>query len=99
VQIRNEKQKRFSRWFPLQYSFPIFSTEIFNVRERNNFMQTAKQEVNKLLKRLPNDCTLEDIQYHLYVIQKIERGLKDVEEGRVYTQEQVEKKMAKWLKK
>ncbi|MBM4167491.1 MAG: hypothetical protein FJ218_11320 [Ignavibacteria bacterium] len=62
-------------------------------------MQTAKQEVNKLLKRLPNDCTLEDIQYHLYVIQKIERGLKDVEEGRVYTQEQVEKKMAKWLKK
>ncbi len=62
-------------------------------------MQTAKQEVTKLLNRLPDDCTLEDVQYHLYVLQKIEQGLKDIEEGRVYTQEEVEKKMAKWLEK
>lgn len=62
-------------------------------------MQTAKQEVSELLKRLPEDCSLEDIQYHLYVLQKIERGLKDVEEGRVYTQEEVEKMMSKWLTK
>lgn len=62
-------------------------------------MQTAKQEVSNLLNRLPDDCTLEDVQYHLYVLQKIERGLKDAEEGRVYTQEEVEKKMSKWLEK
>jgi predicted transcriptional regulator len=62
-------------------------------------MQTTKQEVSDLLKRLPDDCTLEDVQYHLYVLQKIERGLKDIEEGRVYTQEEVEKKMSKWLEK
>lgn len=62
-------------------------------------MQTAKQEVSNLLNRLPEECTLEDIQYHLYVLQKIERGLKDVEEGRVYTQEEVEKMMSKWLAK
>ena len=62
-------------------------------------MQTAKQEVNELLNRLPEDCSLEDIQYHLYVLQKIERGLKDAEEGRVYSQEEVEKMMAKWLTK
>lgn len=62
-------------------------------------MQTTKQDVSDLLNRLPDDCTLEDVQYHLYVLQKIERGLKDVEEGRVYTQEEVEKKMSKWLEK
>ena len=62
-------------------------------------MRTTKQEVSNLLNRLPDDCTLEDVQYHLYVLQKIERGLKDVEEGRVYTQEEVEKKMSKWLGK
>lgn len=62
-------------------------------------MQTTKQEVSDLLNRLPDDCTSEDVQYHLYVLQKIERGLKDVEEGRVYTQEEVEKKMSKWLEK
>ena len=62
-------------------------------------MQTAKIEVSKLLESLPDDCALEDIQYHLYVLQKIERGLKDADEGRVYTQEEVEKMMAKWLEK
>jgi len=62
-------------------------------------MQTVKQEVSNLLRRLPEDCSLEDVQYHLYVLQKIERGLKDAEEGRVYTQEEVEKMMSKWLEK
>ncbi|MCL5985432.1 MAG: hypothetical protein M1371_02570 [Actinobacteria bacterium] len=62
-------------------------------------MQIAKQEVSKLLKSLPDDCVLEDIQYHLYVLQKIERGLKDADAERVYTQEEVERMMAKWLEK
>lgn len=62
-------------------------------------MQRAKHEVSDLLKRLPEDCSLEDIQYHLYILQKIERGLTDAKEGRVYTQEEVEKMMAKWLEK
>ena len=62
-------------------------------------MRTAKREVSRLLTRLPDNCSLEDIQYHLYVLQKIEKGLKDVEEGRVYTQEEVDKKMVKWLEK
>ena len=62
-------------------------------------MQKIKQEVGRLLNRLPDDCSLEDVQYHLYVLQKIEHGLKDAEEGRVYTQEEIEKRMAKWLEK
>ena len=62
-------------------------------------METVKQEVSNLLTRLPDDCSLEDVQYHIYVLQKIERGMKDVAEGRVYTQEEVEKKMSKWFEK
>ncbi|HCX90527.1 MAG TPA: hypothetical protein DHT43_08470 [Deltaproteobacteria bacterium] len=57
-------------------------------------MGTVKEKVGNLLTRLPDDCSLEDVQYHLYVLQKIERGLKDAQEGRVYTQEEVEKRMA-----
>jgi hypothetical protein len=44
-------------------------------------MSTAKQEVRLLLDQIPEDATFEDIQYHIYVREKIERGLKDVEEG------------------
>jgi predicted transcriptional regulator len=62
-------------------------------------MQGVKQEIIKILDNLPDDCTLEDIQYHIYVLQKIEKGLKDAEEGRVYSQEEMEKRMSKWLKK
>ena len=54
-------------------------------------MQTAKKEVSDLLDRLPDNCTLEDVRYHLYVIQKIERGSKDAEEGSVYDEEEMKK--------
>jgi predicted transcriptional regulator len=62
-------------------------------------VQPAKKEVSDLLQRLPEDCTLDDIQYHLYVLQKIDRGLKDAEGGRTLTQEEIEKRMSKWLEK
>ncbi len=62
-------------------------------------MQTAKQEVMELLKDLPDDSTLEEIQYHLYVRQKVQTGLKDVEQGKIFSQAEVEKRMEKWLVK
>jgi predicted transcriptional regulator len=60
-------------------------------------MSTAKQEVRLLLDQIPDDATFEDIQYHIYVREKIERGLKDVEEGRVVSEEEMERRMQKWL--
>jgi predicted transcriptional regulator len=62
-------------------------------------MQSVKEEVIQLLKELPDDSTFEEIQYHLYVRQKIQSGIKDIEEGRTYTQEEMEKRMDKWLAK
>jgi predicted transcriptional regulator len=60
-------------------------------------MRTAKQEVKKLLDQIPDGASYEEIQYHIYVRQKIERGLKDVAEGRTVSQEEIERRMAKWL--
>jgi predicted transcriptional regulator len=62
-------------------------------------MGTPKEEVRKLLDQIPDDSSFEDIQYHIYVREKIERGLKDVEEGRVLSHEEVERRMSKWLGK
>lgn len=59
----------------------------------------AKQEVRRLLEGLPDDASFEDIQYQIYVCQKIQRGLQDVAEGRTLTQEEVERRMARWLGK
>ena len=60
-------------------------------------MATAKQEARRVLESLPEEASLEDIQYHLYVLQRIERGRRDVEAGRVISQEEVERRMARWL--
>jgi hypothetical protein len=62
-------------------------------------LQTAKQEVQEFLQELPDDATLEDIQYHIYVKQKIAQGLADVREGRVSTQAGVERRFSRWLEK
>ncbi len=60
-------------------------------------MATAKEQLRDLIERLPDDCTLEDVQYHLYVQQKVERALDDVRQGRGVTQHEVERRMAKWI--
>jgi hypothetical protein len=60
-------------------------------------MSTAKTQVQKMLEELPDDTTLEDIQYHIYVREKIEHGLEDLEKGRIVSQEEMEHRLSKWL--
>jgi len=60
-------------------------------------MSSVKRAVLDLVKKLPDDCTLEDVQYQLYVRQKVDRSMKAVAAGRVQGHEQVKKRLAKWL--
>ena len=60
-------------------------------------MQTAKQEVEQLLTHLPDDSSLEDIQYHLYVLEKIKKGRGDIAAGRSHTHEQARERLRRWL--
>ena len=60
-------------------------------------MPTAKEEVRDLLEKIPDDSTFEDIQYHIYLREKIRKALDDVEAGRVLTQDEAEARMDKWL--
>jgi predicted transcriptional regulator len=62
-------------------------------------METAKEQVQHILAMLPEDASLEDIQYHIYVRQKIEQGLADVEAGRVISHAEVQQHLAKLLTK
>ncbi len=43
---------------------------------------TIKEEARRLVDRLPEDATWEDLQYEIYVRQAIDAGLKDSNEGR-----------------
>ncbi len=60
-------------------------------------MNKVKDEVREILDRLPDDCTIEDIQYHLYVVEKIKKGIKRAEKEVTYTQAEIEEKYKKWV--
>jgi predicted transcriptional regulator len=60
-------------------------------------VSTAKEEVRKMLDRLPEDATLEEIQYRLFVRQKIERAMQQAEAGETLSMDEAEQRLSKWL--
>lgn len=60
-------------------------------------MGTATVEVEGMLRALPDDVTLEDIQYHLNVLEKIKLGERRAETEGTLTQEQVTARLRQWL--
>ncbi|HXI13219.1 MAG TPA: hypothetical protein VNM92_11350 [Thermoanaerobaculia bacterium] len=60
-------------------------------------MDTAKAQVQKILETLPEDASFEDIQYHIYVRQKIQLGIDDVGAGRTVSHSEVQQRLAKCL--
>ena len=60
--------------------------------------ESPKNLAKSLLNRLPDDVTWEQIQYHIYVLEKLDEGERQCARGEFYTLEEVEQKLAKWLK-
>ena len=61
-------------------------------------MGNAKREALALIQQLPDNSSLEDIQYHLYVREKVKHGLSDLKSKQTLSQKEVERRMKKWLK-
>ncbi|REJ85655.1 MAG: hypothetical protein DWQ45_18300 [Planctomycetota bacterium] len=60
-------------------------------------MATAKDKVQEILQRLPDDASLESIEYEIYVQRKIRQGEEDVAAGRVLTMDEMQLRLGKWL--
>lgn len=60
-------------------------------------MTTAKEDVAEMLQRLPENAQLEDIQYHLYVLEKIRRGISRAETEGVVSHDDARQQLAAWL--
>jgi len=57
----------------------------------------TKEKVKKTIDRLPDSFTVDRVVEELVVLDKIEKGLKEVEEGKVYSTQQVKDHLKKWL--
>jgi predicted transcriptional regulator len=58
----------------------------------------TKDKVRQTIERLPENFTVDQIVEELVTLDRIEEGLKDIEEGRVFTTDQVKKELKTWLK-
>ena len=61
-------------------------------------MSKAKAEALEMIKKLPDDVTTGAIIEELFFKQQVEKGLQDVAEGRVLTQEELKERIARWRK-
>ena len=61
-------------------------------------IMNSKRDAIEMIEKLPEDSSTSDIMAELYFKSKIEKGRMDIREGRVLTQEEVEKKMSVWAK-
>lgn len=59
---------------------------------------TVKEQLHKIVDELPEDGTIEAMQYRLYVLQKVRQGLDAVDQGKGVGHADVLKRMEKWLK-
>jgi predicted transcriptional regulator len=56
-------------------------------------MPNVKDEAKKLIDRLPDQVTWDDLMYEFYVKKKIAMGIQAVDEGRTMTHEEVKKRL------
>ena len=60
-------------------------------------MATAKEEIRRMLETLPDDATWEDVQYSIYVRERVERGRLEADQDKLIDQDEVETRMNRWL--
>jgi len=58
---------------------------------------TSKQKILKALAELPDDAGVEEALERLYLLYKIENGIRQADAGELISQEEARKRMAKWL--
>ncbi|MHB9139516.1 MAG: hypothetical protein ACYC4Q_08940 [Victivallaceae bacterium] len=58
---------------------------------------TAKENLKQLIKTIPDESTFEDIQYQLFIVEKLARSREQIRNGKTHTQSEVEKRLKKWI--
>jgi hypothetical protein len=61
-------------------------------------VENPKKEAPGLYQQPPDSSSLEDIQYHLYIREKVEHGLRDLKSKQTLSQKEIELRMKKRLK-
>ena len=58
---------------------------------------SSKQAALRIIERMPDEASLEDIMYELYFRARVDRGLRELDEGRAVSHDDVKRSLVKWL--
>ncbi|HNW53638.1 MAG TPA: hypothetical protein PKN21_05165 [Bacteroidales bacterium] len=58
----------------------------------------TKEKIKKSIDTLPDNLTIDQVIDRMIMLDKIEQGLKDIEDGNVFTTEEAKDKLNRWLK-
>jgi len=61
-------------------------------------MSKVKEKIKVLLDRIPDDITLEDIQYYIFMLQRLEKGEQQIKEEKFYTSDEMKSLLEEWSK-
>jgi hypothetical protein len=59
-------------------------------------MHTLKQEVIKAISSLPEATSIDEIMYRLYVIEKVRKGKRAVEDGKTVSVDELKREIESW---
>lgn len=61
-------------------------------------MATLKEATIETIKHLPDECSVDDIMYEINFVAQVLEGLKDADEGRLLSTEELLKRVEQWGK-
>ncbi len=61
-------------------------------------MASLKEATIETIKRLPDGCSIDDIMYEINFVAQVLEGLKDADDGRLLSTEELLKRVARWGK-
>ncbi len=59
-------------------------------------MESLKQEAMNAIAKLPEDATVDDIMYRLYIIDKVRKGQEAMRRGEATTVKDLKKEIESW---
>jgi len=62
-------------------------------------MSSVKNDIIQIIRKLPDDVTVDDVMAELYFKMAVDAGLQELDEGKGIPHEQAKKRLAKWLKR
>jgi hypothetical protein len=57
---------------------------------------TAKQDAIEVIEQLPDNVALDEIVYRLFLLNKVQHGMKDIEDGDVMSSEDLTREIEQW---